>query len=102
MSEITNASVTADRAVSHEFWQRQTVIVTGGAGFLGSFVIHELRARGCEHVHVIRSKNYDLRHESAVKLLYADIPATMVIHMAAVVGGIGANREHPGQFFMKT
>ncbi len=81
------------------FWANQSVIVTGGAGFLGSYVVRELKARGCENVFVVRSAAYDLRHEAAVHRLYADVPATMVIHMAAVVGGIGANRESPGRFF---
>ena len=86
-------------SASPSFWSQQSVIVTGGAGFLGSYVVRALQSRGCGQIHVIRSRDYDLRHEAAVKRMYADIPATMVIHLAAVVGGIGANRAHPGQFF---
>jgi GDP-L-fucose synthase len=81
------------------FWADQSVIVTGGAGFLGSYVVQKLRDRGASNIFVVRSKDYDLRHEEAVRKLLKDVKATMIIHMAAVVGGIGANREHPGQFF---
>jgi len=85
--------------MTNNFWAGQSVIVTGGAGFLGSYVVAKLRESGAREVCVVRSKDYDLRHESAVRKLFADVPATMVIHMAAVVGGIGANRAHPGRFF---
>jgi len=81
------------------FWPSQRVVVTGGAGFLGSFVIERLREIGAGHVFVPRSRDFDLRHESAtVRLLEIERP-TMIIHLAAVVGGIGANRENPGRFF---
>ncbi len=86
-------------ASQNSFWARQSVIVTGGAGFLGSYVVQRLQEVGAGHVCVVRSQDYDLRHEDAVRRLYADVKATMVIHMAAVVGGIGANQAHPGQFF---
>src|SRR5690349_6909035 len=85
--------------MTNNFWAGQSVIVTGGAGFLGSYVVAKLRESGAREVRVVRSKDYDLRHESAVRKLFTDVPATMVIHMAAVVGGIGANRAHPGRFF---
>jgi GDP-L-fucose synthase len=81
------------------FWSDQRVVVTGGAGFLGSFVVEGLRARGCTSVVVPRSKEYDLREREAIGRLFKDANPTLVIHLAAVVGGIGANREHPGKFF---
>lgn len=81
------------------FWAEQSVIVTGGAGFLGRHVVQALQERGAKHVFVVRSAAYDLRHEENVRRLYQDVPATMVIHLAASVGGINANRNHPGSFF---
>ncbi len=81
------------------FWSNQRVVVTGGAGFLGSFVVEGLRARGCREVFVPRSCQYDLRWAENIERLFADARPTLVIHLAAVVGGIGANREHPGRFF---
>src|SRR5581483_5969679 len=76
------------------------VVVTGGAGFLGSWVVRRLeRAAWCGDIIVPRSRDYDLRNREAVQELYADARPDMVIHLAAVVGGIGANRSHPGEFF---
>ncbi|WP_455246192.1 GDP-L-fucose synthase family protein [Petrachloros mirabilis] len=81
------------------FWSDKRVVVTGGAGFLGSFVVEQLRAKGCEHIIVPRSKDYDLVEMAAVKALYADAKPDVVIHLAARVGGIGANQANPGRFF---
>ncbi|MCX6898338.1 MAG: GDP-L-fucose synthase [Verrucomicrobia bacterium] len=81
------------------FWNDQRVIITGGAGFLGSFVVDGLRARGCTQITVPRSKQCDLRDRNAIARLFADTRPTLVIHLAATVGGIGANRAHPGRFF---
>lgn len=81
------------------FWRQQRVVVTGGAGFLGSFVVERLRARGCHHIVVPRSREYDLVDMSAVERLYRDASPDMVIHLAARVGGIGANQANAGRFF---
>ena len=75
------------------------VVVTGGAGFLGKHVVRKLGERGCSEVFVPRSRDYDLVDNEAVKRLYRDSRPDVVIHLAAVVGGIGANRENPGSFF---
>jgi len=81
------------------FWQTKSVTVTGGAGFLGSYVVKRLKERGCREVFIPESKHYDLRDRDAIVRLYKDARPDIVIHLAAVVGGIGANRENPGKFF---
>ena len=76
------------------------IAVTGGAGFLGSFVVERLKERGAE-VFVPRKADYDLVDRDACKRMYEDSKAQIVIHLAAKVGGIGANRENPGSFFFE-
>lgn len=80
-------------------WSESRVVVTGGAGFLGSFIVEKLQARGCREIFVPRSADYDLRDRDAIERLYAEARPDIVIHLAAVVGGIGANRDNPGRFF---
>ena len=75
------------------------VLVTGGAGFLGTALVERLRAAGYADTVIIRRKDFDLTHEADVMRLYADVRPTVVAHLAAEVGGIGANRENPGRFF---
>ena len=82
-----------------EFWPHKRVVVTGGAGFLGSFVVEKLREKGCRHIVVPRSRDYDLVQMEAVRRLYAESNPDIVIHLAARVGGIGANQSNPGRFF---
>jgi len=80
-------------------WSESRVVVTGGAGFLGSFVVEKLQARGCRDIFVPRSSEYDLRDRDAIIRLYEKTQPDIVLHLAAVVGGIGANQENPGRFF---
>src|SRR5229473_6445474 len=81
------------------FWSTKRVLITGGAGFLGSFVVEKLRQRGCKDILVPRRKDYDLVEMEAVKRLHKDTQPNLVIHLAARVGGIGANQANPGKFF---
>lgn len=78
---------------------KKRIVVTGGGGFLGSYVIEKLKERGCPEVFSVRSKEYNLVEQDNVKRLYRDLQPDIVIHLAAVVGGIGANKENPGSFF---
>ena len=84
-----------------DFFKSKRVVVTGGAGFLGSYVIGGLQNRGCENILVPKIEDYDLVKLADIEKMYNDMQPDMVIHLAAVVGGIGANREHPGEFFYK-
>ncbi len=81
------------------FWEKKRITITGGAGFLGSYVIKKLEEKGCTSIFVPRSKNYDLVSYEACKKVYEDSKPDIVIHLAAQVGGIGANRANPGKFF---
>lgn len=81
------------------FWSDKRTVVTGGSGFLGSYVVHELQNAGCTNIIIPRSNQYDLTQMEAVQQLYADASPDLIIHCAAKVGGIEANRKNPGSFF---
>jgi len=81
------------------FWGRRRVLVTGGAGFLGTAVVHRLTQAGAAEIFVPRSRDYDLRTVEGISRALSHSKPDTVIHLAAVVGGIGANLENPGRFF---
>jgi GDP-L-fucose synthase len=81
------------------FWSDRRVLVTGGAGFLGRRVVDRLRRAGVQDIAVPRSADHDLRTLEGIRPLLQDVRPDLVIHLAAVVGGIGANRANPGRFF---
>lgn len=81
------------------FWTNKRVCVTGGAGFLGSFVTEKLRQRGAQEIFIPRIEDYNLVEEKDIRRMLADAHPDVIIHLAAQVGGIGANRQHPAEFF---
>ncbi|MDD5326957.1 MAG: GDP-L-fucose synthase [Phycisphaerae bacterium] len=83
------------------FFENKRVVVTGGAGFLGGYIVKGLEKRGCKNILVPKIEDYDLVNMADIVRMYDDMKPDIVIHLAAVVGGIGANREHPGEFFYK-
>ncbi len=99
------------------FWQNKRVLLTGGGGFLGRHVHEALISAGCPHIFVVRSRSYDLTKETEVSRLFTDLragkdgwpdrfdgrsqPVDIVIHLAGLVGGIGANRSKPADFFYR-
>lgn len=82
-----------------DFWPGRRVMVTGGGGFLGQAVVRRLQLSGTDTIFVPRSREYDLRTKDGIDRTLADGRPQLIIHLAAVVGGIGANRENPGRFF---
>ena len=79
--------------------KNKRILITGGNGFLGTFVVKKLKANGCRNIFIPRSKDYDLVQMEAVKKVYKDAKPGIVIHLAAKVGGIGMNQKNPGKFF---
>jgi GDP-L-fucose synthase len=88
----------AEREPSPQFWRGRRVLVTGGSGFLGSHLVERLRELGAEPF-VPRRADYDLTRQADVERLYGEAAPALVMHLAAEVGGIGANRASPGRFF---
>ncbi len=88
-------------ALMTRFFEDKSIVVTGGAGFLGSEVLRQLEAAGCTRFVVPRSREYDLTREEDIRRLLDQAKPDLVLHLAAVVGGIGANQMHPGEFFYK-
>ena len=88
-----------EKSGTPEFWRSRRVLVTGGAGFLGSHILEQLEALEARDVLAPTVADYDLTETDAVRALMRDVRPDTVIHLAAEVGGIGANRERPGRFF---
>ncbi|MGA2678752.1 MAG: GDP-L-fucose synthase [Sedimentisphaerales bacterium] len=82
-----------------EFFKNKRIVITGGAGFLGSYIIEGLQKRGCKNILIPKIEDYNFVNLPDVIRMYDDMKPDIVIHLAAVVGGIGVNRQHPGKFF---
>lgn len=84
---------------SESFWKDRRICVTGGAGFLGSFVTEKLRQRGAKEIFIPTIEHYNIVERDDIRRMLDDSRPDIIIHLAAQVGGIGANREHPAEFF---
>ena len=84
----------------YEFWKNKRVVVTGGAGFLGQFVVDKLKFRKCKNIFIPFHADYDLTDGHDIKKMFSDFRPEIIIHLAAVCGGIGANRENHWKIFL--
>ncbi len=81
------------------FWKNKQITVTGGKGFLGHYILEKLQQRGCKQISIADLPEYNLTKLPDIKRMYKEQKPDILIHLAAVVGGIGANRDNPGKFF---
>lgn len=88
-----------ERPKGIKFWEDRRVCVTGGGGFLGSYVVAKLKEKGAKEIFIPRKEDYDLVKPEAINQLLIDAKPNLIIHLAAQVGGIGANRLHPAEYF---
>ena len=84
---------------NNQYWQNRRVCVTGGAGFLGSFVVEKLHQHGAKEVFIPHIEDYDLVQVTDIRRMLAEARPDVILHLAALVGGIGANRNRPAEFF---
>lgn len=98
-SQPLNPGVERRFTPDRDFWGKRRITVTGGKGFLGMHLIRKLRERGCVNIKIADLPEYDLRERENIIRMYEKQKPDIVIHLAAVVGGIGANRKNPGKFF---
>jgi GDP-L-fucose synthase len=99
MGEIESIAVTRNEGLQPEFWRSRRVLITGGRGFLGRHIVERLQALGTSELILPRRSEYDLTEQADVRRLLHETRPDMVLHLAAEVGGIGANRQNPGRFF---
>jgi GDP-L-fucose synthase len=99
MRNIDSAATSTGEGLTPEFWRQRRILITGGRGFLGRHIVDRLEALGVSELILPRRSEFDLTEQADVRRLMEETRPDMVLHLAAEVGGIGANRENPGRFF---